>query len=412
MNEPQLDGWARHLCGELGIPDPHLPDRSEPECLAWAASGAMAMTGRGGGPPLLAPGSPTAWTQRALDLIAACAGREVGTTRLLGERASIMGLARRSPLSAGGACRLLRAADGWFAISLARPSDHELIPALVQRAPGSADPWRVVEAWLRHTDPAEAQARAGLLGLAAAAVPVSPPQHERPPVVFTRGGPRRTREKPLVVDLSSLWAGPLCAQLLRRAGARVITVESRSRRDGARLGSPSFYARLHAGHESIVLDFASGLGALVDLLRTADVVIEASRPRALTRLGIDADSLVAAGTIWVSVTAYGRTGDAALRIGFGDDVAAGAGLVAFDGDEPCFVGDAIADPLTGVTAAAAAALALRASNGCLLDVSMHHVAAAAACVTPRRHGAVIQTRSGWSVVCGDRQAPVVEARCR
>ena len=41
----------------------------------------------------------------------------------------------------------------------------------------------------------------------------------------------------MVVDLSSLWAGPLVGHLLLRAGARVVKVESTTRPDGARRGS-------------------------------------------------------------------------------------------------------------------------------------------------------------------------------
>ncbi len=108
------------------------------------------------------------------------------------------------------------------------------------------------------------------------------------------------------------------------------------------------------------------------LVRAADIVIESSRPRALARFGLDAEAAAAAGTTWVSITAYGRASD---RVGFGDDVAAGAGLVARDADGlPVFVGDAIADPLTGLTAAAAAACA--PADGALLDIAMSHVVAA------------------------------------
>lgn len=45
---------------------------------------------------------------------------------------------------------------------------------------------------------------------------------------------------------------------------------------------------------------------------------------------------------------------------------------------PLFAGDALADPLTGVQAALAAAEPLERGVGCLLDVSMHHTARAAA----------------------------------
>ena len=92
-----------------------------------------------------------------------------------------------------------------------------------------------------------------------------------------------------------------------------------------------------------------GRRAMADLVAAADVVIEASRPRALARFGLDAVQADASGTTWDSITATGR---ASTRVGFGDDVAAGAGLVADDADGmPVFCGDAIADPLTGLTAA-------------------------------------------------------------
>ena len=129
--------------------------------------------------------------------------------------------------------------------------------------------------------------------------------------------------------------------------------------DGARCGNREFYRVLHGGHESVVLDPTDtdqrrALGVLVG---AADIVIEASRPRALAGFGLDAAAFVAGGGTWISITAHGRE---ANRIGFGDDIAAGAGLVARDAIGPVFVGDAIADPLTGL---AAAALAMSAPEG-------------------------------------------------
>jgi len=121
-----------------------------------------------------------------------------------------------------------------------------------------------------------------------------------------------------------------------------------------------------------------------DLVAGADVVIEGSRPRALAGWGLDADQAVAGGATWVGITAYGRAqGD---RIGFGDDVAAGAGMVTWrepsnprQPSHPCFMGDAIADPLTGL-AAAVAVMRVRtddAPGGHLLDISMASVVASA-----------------------------------
>src|SRR2546423_444130 len=60
-------------------------------------------------------------------------------------RAAILGLTRQGRVSAGGSCRLLPAADGWVAVSLARPSDHELVPAIVSDDAG--DPWAALSAF-------------------------------------------------------------------------------------------------------------------------------------------------------------------------------------------------------------------------------------------------------------------------
>jgi crotonobetainyl-CoA:carnitine CoA-transferase CaiB-like acyl-CoA transferase len=188
---------------------------------------------------------------------------------------------------------------------------------------------------------------------------------------------------PLVVDLSSLWAGPLCARLLADAGARVVKVESVARPDGARSGPAAFYDRLHAGHRSVAVDFATAAGreALRRLVAAADVVIEASRPRALAQLGVDAAAAVRGGVrVWVSITGYGRGHDG---VAFGDDAAVAGGLVAWAPDgRPRFAGDAVADPLTGLAAAGATRSALRSGGGWLLDVSMSHVAAEVAAATP------------------------------
>ncbi len=156
-------------------------------------------------------------------------------------------------------------------------------------------------------------------------------------------------------------------------------MESADRPDGARRGNPEFYDRLHRGHESVVVEPLTdgGRERLHGLVQAADVVIEASRPRALAGWGLDATELVAGGAVWVSITAYGRgQGD---RVGFGDDVAAAAGLVDWNAGCPSFVGDAIADPLTGLAAAVAALRVLTgpAPRGALLDVPMASAAAAA-----------------------------------
>ena len=410
----------------------------------------MALTGPAEGPPALAPGAPASALAGALAVFELLTRARTGATALdlpgtglLGERAALAGLARRAPRSVGGAFRALRAADGWLGLSLARPDDVALLPALtggdvpgtlparadappdgrrpegVSPAARTEDPWRALSAWLARSELGPVVARAQLLGLPAAPVPAGPVPVRRPPVLCSPGGPRNQppRGAPLVVDLTSLWAGPLCAHLLGLAGATVVKVESRARPDGARAGPPAFFDLLHAGHRSVALDFGvpGDLAALRRLLARADVVLEASRPRALRQLGLDAEEYVAAGAVWASLTGYGRAGEDAQRAGYGDDVAAAAGLVAYCGDVPYPVGDAIADPLAGAYAAAAVAAALLGPRGQLLDISMYDVAVAAGGQSARvgEPAEVVATGPGaWAVRTAEDLVPVCPPRAR
>ncbi|GAA4232769.1 crotonobetainyl-CoA:carnitine CoA-transferase CaiB-like acyl-CoA transferase [Streptosporangium album] len=380
----------------------------------WARSGAVTLTGRADGPPLVPPGRAATTARELSERFAELTSVRLDGARLLSERAAYTGHRRRGAVSAGGSCRLLPTADGWAAVSCARPDDPALLGALTRTEVGD-DPWPAVTRWLREHTGAEFAEYAGLLGIAGGPVrqhrnpcPLPKPMAPRPPAGL------------LVVDFSALWAGPLCAHLLSLAGARVVKVETPERPDGARRGNAEFYRLLHAGHRSVVLDPGDPRGrhALARLVDAADIVIEASRPRALAGFGLDADAAVAAGATWVSITAYGRARD---RVGFGDDIAAASGLVAWDTDgTPLFCGDAIADPLTGLTAAVLAATAPADGSGMLWDVSMSDVVASAlepgvgpAAGTPGTRSLAARRRNGaWSVETPAGLVPVASPRQR
>jgi len=346
------------------------------------------LTGAATGPPLVPPGRAATLARE----IATRCSLPVDGARLLSERAAFTGRHRQGPVSVGGSCRLLPTADGWAAVSCARPDDPLLLGAMIE-AEIPADPWPAVAEWLRGRTGDELVERATPLGVAAG--PVRPPATPCLP----RPGRLRSVEGLLVLDFSALWAGPLCAHLLGLAGATVVKVETPQRPDGARGGNPEFYRLLHAGHRSVVLDpdTADGRDALARLVDAADIVIEASRPRALARFGLDASAAAAAGTTWVSITAYGRDSD---RVGFGDDVAAANGLVT--AGTPYFCGDAIADPLTGLVAAE---LALSApEGGVLYDLAMADVVAST--VDAELLGSATHERNGaWVTEDGTPVAP-------
>ena len=427
------------------------PAEADPDLIAWADSGLGFLTGRPDGPAL---GPPPGFVSR-LRAIAGPPASEYGRVprqlfspiathrpvpdldplALLAERAAVAGIRRRGDISCGGAARLLPAGDGWLCVNLPRPDDLDLLPAWlpgVDRPGGfgagpSEDVWSEVADAIADGGAETLAGRAQLLGLAVAALPSRSPlpgdqvgtglervsrrrrdaagtPFEGLPVVAhshdDAAGPegRDGLEGVVVADLSSLWAGPVCSRTLQRAGARVIKVESIHRPDGARRGPAPFFDRLHAGQESVALDFrtAEGRETLRQLLGAVDIVIEGSRPRALEQIGVSATELLGidarqrgretgpprrrtgregGARVWLSITGYGRGAGGRDKVAFGDDAAVAGGLVAWDDRGPCFLADAVADPCTGVVAAAATRSALSAGGRWLLDVALRDVAA-------------------------------------
>lgn len=291
---------------------------------------------------------------------------------LLTGRAALLGIAPQGRISAGGATRLFPATDGWCALTLSRPDDVALIPALVEA--DVSDAWQAVQAWALTRTVADVVQRGRLLGLPVAALGEAEPAEPRVLGCGTASAASGVAGL-LVVDLTSMWAGPLCGRLLADAGATVVKVESPNRPDGTRAGSPQFFDWMNHGKLSCAVSFED-TERLRALLSVADVVLEGSRPAALDRRGLGPHDVVPrSGRIWLRVTGHGTAGDDADRVAFGDDAAVAGGLVHWRDGEPHFVGDAIADPLTGVTAAHAVEAAAGRGGGVLIEVSMAAVAA-------------------------------------
>ena len=353
-------------------------DQAMSEALDWAGSGLAYLTGPTDGTPDFSRAAVLAEARRVSTDIAGLLGVEVDAAAMLAGRAAILGLTRRGRISAGSATRLLRTVDGWCAVALPRDDDLAALPALMEVGALTGDPWAVLSRWAATRSTDEVVNRARLLDLAVAALGEASAE---PPTVRCCGtstGPRRA-EGLLVADLSSLWAGPLCGQLLARAGAVVVKVESPSRPDGTRRGEPAFFDWMNAGKLSYCLDFDSERDALHRLLDAADIVIEGSRPAALRRRGLTAEDLAGrTGRIWLRISGYRDQPD---RPAFGDDAAVAGGLVGGGADGPVFCGDAIADPLTGLEAARAVGQSLRRGGGEVFEVSMAQVAARYAALT-------------------------------
>ncbi|MDT5277786.1 MAG: hypothetical protein QOG95_4718 [Mycobacterium sp.] len=338
----------------------------------WAASGLAWLTGPSDGAPDFSRAAVLIEARRVTTDIAGLLGVEVDAATVLAGRAAIMNLRRRGRISAGGATRLLATADGWCALALPRADDAAALPALMEVDAVTGDAWTALSHWAATRSTEAVVARAQLLDIAVAALGEAGAE---PPAVRVCGGsagPRRP-DGLLVADLSSLWAGPLCAQVLALAGAVVVKVESPSRPDGTRSGEPAFYDWMNFGKLSYAVDFDSGSDALRRLLSAADIVIEGSRPVALRRRRLSAEDLPGRpGRIWLRIRGYR---DQPHRPAFGDDAAVAGGLVGAAADGPVFCGDAIADPLSGLEAARAVGESLRRGGGEVVDVSMAQVAA-------------------------------------
>ncbi len=373
---------------------------------AWAGSGAMHLTGPAPGPPYVSPAGVARPLIGLGDALVSATGRlgtavRVDAVGLAAQRAAFAGFGRSGSRSVGGFAQMVRVTDGWVVLNLPRPSDSEALPALVGAAV-AVDDWGAIESRLGLMTAREIVEAASALGLAVGAVGDTPAP-DRPWSVHAEVPARPRRSEPVVVDLTSLWAGPLAGGLLAEAGCRVLKVESSLRPDGARRGPAGFFELLNGRKEHLTLDLPEP-GALAQLRRMlagADLVLEASRPRVMQQWGIGVDDIVAAGTAWVSITGHGRRGLHSNRIAFGDDAAASGGLVV-PGEPPMFVGDAIADPIAGLAAASVAARLLSEGRAGLVDVSLASAAAwVASGAGPAIERPVVQSGDRWQVELAD-----------
>jgi hypothetical protein len=312
-------------------------------------------------------------------------GRRVDAASLgVLDRAGQLSLDPPTRISPNRACRLVRAADGWIVLNLAREDDQALVPAWL-RCEVEGDPWTAIERQAPDRPCADLIADAVMLGLPAGRVGEVTYDTLVAPLIRMALGASRRRETLRVVDLSALWAGPMCGGILAEMGASVVKVESSRRPDPTRDSMPEFFRRLNELKDHLRIDLAETGGQLQlrEAVAAADVFITSARPRAFASLGLSSEATFAAnpGLTWVTITGYGCTGGSAARVAFGDDAAAAGGLVRWLPDgTPNFLGDALADPVTGLAAAVGALQGLATGGGVMVDVALARSAAGAAAV--------------------------------
>jgi CoA-transferase family III len=330
------------------------------------------------------------WADRRLSDLAAITGSldiaALDGLTIVGERGSARDFEIRGRRSAGvGGSHLNPTRDGsWFALTIMREEDRAYLPALFGKEGMEGASEDEIAAEIARHDSAALLAAGRALGLPVACADETP---AAPPVEVLTRGPYRERpsgHRPLVVDLSAIWAGPLAGHLLWLAGAQVVKVESHKRPDMIRSSDPLTFAVINQGKACVAVDLSQPdeRERLVALIRRADMVIEASRPRALRQLGIDADALVreVPGLVWLSITGHGASGEPANWVGVGNDCAVAGGMaraLAEATGEIGYVGDALADPLTGITAALEGWRAYAAGDAVRLGFAMSAITARA-----------------------------------
>ena len=192
-----------------------------------------------------------------------------------------------------------------------------------------------------------------------------------------------------VLDLSRVFAGPLCGQVLADFGAEVIKVEHPGRGDdtrdwGLRIGrtETTYYNSMNRNKRSVTIDLQSpeGLEIVRGLLPLCDVVIHNFKTGGAEKLGLGYEQLRALkpGLIYCAVAGYDASGPEAKRPGYDLVIQGEAGLMALNGvagTPPLKFGVAVVDLMTGMYAAQAVLAALyrreKTGQGRLIEMALY-----------------------------------------
>ncbi|SFD86470.1 CaiB/BaiF CoA transferase family protein [Paracidovorax konjaci] len=209
------------------------------------------------------------------------------------------------------------------------------------------------------------------------------------PADATAGGIDFPLEGVRVLDLSRVFAGPLCGQVLADFGAEVVKVEHPGRGDdtrdwGMRIGrtETTYYNSMNRNKRSVTLDLQSPEGVRIvhDLLPQFDVVIHNFKTGGAEKLGLGYEQLraIKPDLIYCAVAGYDVTGPEAKRPGYDLVIQGEAGLMALNGEAaqpPLKFGVAVVDLMTGMYAAQAVLAALfqrgRTGRGRLIEMALY-----------------------------------------
>lgn len=178
-----------------------------------------------------------------------------------------------------------------------------------------------------------------------------------------------------VLDISTLFAGPLAATMLGDYGAEVTKVEHPERPDASRGHGPMkdgvnlWWKTLGRNKSTMTLNLGKPEGAelLLQLAAEADVLIENFRPGTLERWGLGPEQLHKANPrlVIARVTAFGQEGPYSKRPGFGSLAEAMSGFAGLTGEPhgpPTLPPFGLADGIAALATSYAIMVALRSAE--------------------------------------------------
>jgi crotonobetainyl-CoA:carnitine CoA-transferase CaiB-like acyl-CoA transferase len=197
-----------------------------------------------------------------------------------------------------------------------------------------------------------------------------------------------------VIDFSHFLAGPVATMLMADFGANILKIEPPGKGEDFRYYPPhdpdmpaqgGAYLWANRNKRSVALDLKTPEGLMVvrELIAQADVLIENFSTGVMQRYGLGYEECAAHNPrlIYCSVSAYGREGPFADRLGFDPVAQAESGFMSMNGypDRPGVrTGASVMDISTGMMAANAILLALlareRSGKGQYLEVALFDTA--------------------------------------
>ncbi|MCQ2358961.1 MAG: CoA transferase, partial [Phascolarctobacterium sp.] len=190
-----------------------------------------------------------------------------------------------------------------------------------------------------------------------------------------------------VLDMSRLLPGPYCTSILADFGAEVIKIEEPGKGDYSRtfppfIGDLSYWFLIvNRNKKSVVIDLKTeeGKQQFLELVKTADVVVESYRPGVLKKLGVDYEnaSKINPKIVYCSLTGYGTKGPLAKQADHDIGYVSLAGVTAMSGEEkPAIPGVLMADMTASYMAGMSIMIALRhaqaTGEGQEIDVNLYN----------------------------------------